>query len=225
MTGWLGWLGRRPYRAWPAVVVAAGCLLAAVVLLGPHLAPWARGSAASPAAADHIPELAFPVDVADHATVELAASGPARTRLARGIGLLWSLGFDFPSGDRSRWGLTVTVHDCQSLPGECDDVRTGGDQARAYPQLEYGRCMVIVDETAVAATAGLLQVNADRWFAAVIAHELTHCDGQDREDVAETRGTLWVGRKLGDQRIVKDAQNSIKSDIDEDGHWRNQGSR
>jgi hypothetical protein len=87
-----------------------------------------------------------------------------------------------------------------------------------------GRCRRLPPRGGRAARAAL-QVSADRWFAAVIGHELTHCDGQDREDVAETRGTLWVGRKLGDQRIVQDAQNSIKYDIDEDGHWRDQGSR
>jgi hypothetical protein len=41
-----------------------------------------------------------------------------------------------------------------------------------------------------------------------------------REDVAETKGTLWVGRKLGDQRIARNALTTIKYDIDEDGHWR-----
>jgi hypothetical protein len=219
MTGWLERFGRRSFRALIGLV-AVGCLLAATVLLGPDLATRARRSAASPAVDDHIPELTFPLDVGDRTTVELAASGPARVRLARGIGLLWKLGFDFPTGKRSRWGLTITVHDCQSLAGECDDVRVGGDQGRAYPQLEYGQCMVIVDETAVAATAGELRVDADRWFAAVIAHELTHCDGQDREDVAETRGTLWVGRRLGDRRMVQDAQNSIEYDIDENGNWK-----
>jgi hypothetical protein len=82
---------------------------------------------------------------------------------------------------------------------------------------------VVVDEAAVAATAGRLRVVADRWVAAVLAHELTHCDGQEREDVAETRGTLWVGRQLGDRRIVQDALNAITYDIDENGHWRSQG--
>jgi hypothetical protein len=221
MTGWLGWLGGRPFWARLGLVVTVGCLLAAVVLVGPDLPPLARGSGASSAVDDHIPELAFPLDVGDRTTVELAASEPARTRLARGIGLLWSLGFDFPAGNRSRFGLVITVHDCESLPGECDDVRADvGEQARAYPQLEYGQCVVIVDETAVAATAGEVEVDTNRWFAAVIAHELTHCDGQYREDVAETRGTLWVGRKLGDRRIVKDAQDTIEYDIDESGNWK-----
>jgi hypothetical protein len=77
--------------------------------------------------------------------------------LSGGIGLLYKLRFDFPAGNQSRFGLLITVHDCQSMPGECDDVRAGVEQARAYPQLEYGACTVIVDEAAVAATAGQLR--------------------------------------------------------------------
>jgi hypothetical protein len=220
MTGWLGWLGRRSLPARLGLVGAVGCLLVAVVLSGTHLAPWARAPAASSAGGDLIPELVFPINVGDHTTVEVAAHEPARRRLVRGLELLWSLGFDFPAGNRNRFGLVVTVYDCQWLAGECDQVRAGAEEARAYPQLEDGACLVVVDETAVASSAGELRVSSDRWFAAVLAHELTHCDGEMREDVAETKGTLWVGRKLGDQRIVRNALTTIKYDIDEDGNWR-----
>jgi hypothetical protein len=162
--------------------------------------------------------------VGDQTKIDVAASGPARQRLARGIGLLYKLGFDVPAGNRSRFGLLITIHDCRSMPGECDDVRADLNEARAYPQLEYGACTVVVDEAAVAATAGQLRVATDRWVAAVLAHELTHCDGQEREDVAETRGTLWVGRQLGDLRIVQDALHAITYDIDQDGHWRSRAA-
>ncbi|HEV8649279.1 MAG TPA: hypothetical protein VG276_07710 [Actinomycetes bacterium] len=223
MTGWLGLLvGRRSVRARLGLVVAGSCLLAAVVLVRPlDTAPWAREAAATSTTVDQtIPELVFPVNLGDGATIDVAATGPARQQLARGIGILWRLGFDFPAGNRSRFGLTVTVHSCQSLPGECDDIRKGVEQARAYPQLDYGSCTVVVDEAATAATAAALEVTVDRWSAAVLAHELVHCDGHDREDVAESRGALWVGRRLGDQRIVREALRSIKFDIDEDGRWR-----
>lgn len=213
-------LGRRSVWTRVGLVVAVGSLVAAVVLAGSVIAPRARESTATPTADDQIPELVFPVDVGDRTTVDVAAVGSARRQLTRGIGLLWRLGFDFPSGRRSRFGLLITVYSCQSLPGECDDARAEADEARVYAQLEYGSCTLIVDEVAVAVSAEEIRVAADRWFAAVLAHELTHCDGQDREDVAETRGTLWVGRQLGDRRIAQHALNSIKYDIDENGRWR-----
>jgi hypothetical protein len=226
MTGWLGWLGRRSIQARLGLVAAVGGILAAVALFGADLAPApsSRQPATSSTTDDQIPWLVFPMTVGDQTKIDVAATGPARQRLARGIGLLWKLGFDFPAGNRSRFGLLITVHDCQSMPGECGDVRADIEQARAYPQLEYGACTVIVDEAAVAATAGQLRVATDRWFAAVLAHELTHCDGQKREDVAETRGTLWVGRQLGDRHIVQDALNAIQYDIDEDGHWKSRAA-
>jgi hypothetical protein len=213
----VAWLGRRSVWRRAGLVAAIGCLVAAVVLAGLVAAPWARGPRA---AGDQIPELAFPVDVGDHTAIDVQAAGPARRRLTRGIGLLWKLGFDFPSGRRSESGLQVTVYGCQSLPGECGEVRAESAEAQASSQLESGTCTVAVDEVAVAASAGELRIDTDRWFAAVLAHELTHCDGQHREDVAETRGTLWVGRQLGDRRIVQDALNAIRYDIDEDGNWK-----
>jgi hypothetical protein len=226
MTGWLGWLGRRSIQARLGLVAAVGGILAAVALFGADLAPApsARQPATSSTTDDQIPWLVFPMTVGEQTRIDVAARGPARQRLARGIGLLDKLGFDFPAGDRSRFGLLITVHDCQSMPGECDDVRTDVEQARAYPQLAYGACTVILDEAAVAATAGQLGVATDRWFAAVLAHELTHCDGQQREDVAETRGTLWVGRQVGDRRIVQEALHAITYDIDQDGHWRSRAA-
>jgi hypothetical protein len=212
-------MGRRAGVALVVGIAVAAACIAGVTALFRHrgITPRAEAVTVTTAAPTTVTS---PVTVTTEASLRpvVVATGADAASIQSGLRLLERIGFRFPNDDFPL--LEVTIFSCPKRPRNCRDNRR--QEADASAQLDHvaiSTCTVVMDVRDIRQGAVQEGLRVDHWFTAVLAHELSHCAGDDREDEAVRRGELWVGRRLGDQAVLRRAKSEL-TEIDANGNWK-----